>query len=529
MPVENPFLQESARAALRGIDWYGTGQIWQARDAGGNLMFDAEGNPIQARQAVTVTNIPLWAIDGSPIAAVGDSTAANGGNLLYIADGQAKIPLLFRRMTELGSRQIKNNRRSLNVVLGLQGELVQDWDFLVHYNYSHYKNTTRNLNAVSLNKFRAAVDIIPSDGGYICRDPAARQEGCVPANIFGEGNLTPEAINFITINREENTRYSRQDVTAYINGTIDHGVGNGLSLLFGADWRKEDSSFVGDAADITDPGSGFARARAANGQYNVWSLFSELRLPLIENMPAIEELELSGALRYSDYSISGSVWSAAGGFNWRPFSDLRLRGQYQRAVREPNIENLFAQEIVNFRIIGDPCAVRNIASFGDIKDSCIATGVPANLVGNFEQINALVRAVSSGNIDLEMEKSDTFTFGLIYQPSFLPEVQLTVDYYHIALRNQISLFTGGASGIISSCFRENNSLASSCEKIFRDPNGQFDFIDASLANIGQTTTSGIDGQLFYQKQLDWDVLGDNERFELVFQGSYLINQAKSKI
>ncbi len=521
VPVENPFLQENARAALRGIDWYGTGKILQARDAGGNPMFD-NGNPIQARQALSSTLNPLWAADGSPIAAVGGS-AGNKGELLFIADGQAEIPVFLRRMTEIGPRQIKNKRHSLNVVLGLQGEFAPDWNFLVHYNYNRYKNTKRNINAVSINNFRAAANVIQSGGDYICSDPVARQDGCVPANIYGEGNLSPEAIEYITVNRAESTQYTRQDITAYLNGTIDYGVGDGLTLLIGTDWRKEDSSFVGDDAALSDPGSGFSDTFAAIGKYSVLSLFSEFKLPLVEGMTGFETLELSGALRYSDYSISGSAWSAAAGFNWQPFSDLRIRGQYQRAIREPNISELFSEGNNSLIDIDDPCVEGNIDIYGDINDICIATGVPANLVGNFDQETIRVRQIISGNMNLEVEKSDTFTLGLIYQPSFLPEVQLTVDYYHIALHDQIALFSGGASEIISNCFREDNSNPQSCDMISRRPDGQLDFINASLENISQTTTSGIDGQLFYQKQLDWNLLGDNEKFELIFQGSYLIN------
>ena len=524
VPVENPFLQESARAALRGIDWYATGQILQARDVNGNLMFDAEGNAIQARQALSATLAPLWAVDGSPIAEVGENMAADKGRLLYIADGQAELPLLLRRMTELGPRKVKNKRQSLNIVLGMQGELVPDWNFLVHYNYNRYKNTRRNINAVSIINFRNAVDIIPFEGGYICRDQTARQQGCVPANIYGEGNLSPEAIDYIITNRKENTQYTRQDITAYVNGTIDYGVGDGLALLIGADWRREDSSFVGDKTDQTDPGSGFATTFSANGNYSVLSFFSEFKLPVIEGMPVFESLELSGALRYSDYSISSSAWSAAAGFNWRPFSDLRIRGQYQKAVREPNISELFAEGNDSFLVVSDPCSTGNISFFGDIRDICITTGVPANLVGNFEQQNIQVRQTISGNTDLGVEKSDTFTLGLIYQPSFLPEIQLTVDYYHIDLHDQISLFSGEASEIIYNCYNENNSLAQACEKIFRRPDGQMDYINASLANLSRTTTSGIDGQLFYNRQLDWNLLGDNTQFELVFQGSYLLTK-----
>jgi len=532
VPVENPFLQESARAALRGIDWYATGEIWQARDGGGNLLFDGLGNPVQARQAVTISynpdgsvaaKTPVWGADGSPVAAVGATTAELAGNLLYIADGQAEIPALYRRMIEMGPRQSKNNRRSFNTVLGLRGELAQDWGFQAYYNYSAYKNVLNNLNAVSLARLRQAANIMEQNGEYLCADPSARQEGCVPANIFGENNLSPDAIQYLTVHEEEKVRYIRQDATAFISGALDHGIKNGLKILLGVDWRKEDNKYTGDQTGLIEAGSGFLQAQPATGAYDVWSLYGEIKLPLLENITAFEELELSGALRYSDYSLSGAVWSAATGFNWRPVTDLRIRGQYQRAVREPNIQDLFSQGADNYPAVYDPCAAEYIASYGGITDLCIASGVPADQVGAFEQLNDQIREIYRGNPDLEVEKSDTFTIGLVYQPTQLPEMQLTLDYYHITLRNQITAFAGGAQGILDSCYGGDSYAPAACDRIHRQIDGRLDYIDANLANMGQTATSGIDGQLFYQKQFAGGLLSDHDRFELVFQGTYLIS------
>lgn len=525
IPVENPFLQENARAAFRGIDWYGTGEIWQARDGSGNLLFDNRGNPVQARQALGSVNgvlTALWAADGSPVAAVGATTKNNAGNLLFLGDGRAEIPVLLRRMTEFGPRQVKNNRRTLNVVVGLQGEVIQGWDFYLHYNYSNYKNSVRDVNGISLARFRKAADIILLDGEYVCRDQTARDEGCVAANIFGEGNLSPEAIDYLLTQRENKTRYTRQDAVGYISGTIDHGVGDGVKMLLGADWRREDSFSEGDAVNFADPASGFASFIAANGRYDVWGIFSEIRLPVLENISAFQELELSGALRYSRYSLTGSVWTAGGGINWRPFSDLRLRGQYQRAVRAPNIEDLFLQSSESFPFVFDPCAAGNIDFFGDISAICVSNGVPAAQVGVFEQLLDQVSSLTSGNVNLDVEQSDTFTAGMIYQPSFIPEIQVTVDYYHILIAKEISLFRNGVQGIINSCFRPDNSLGQSCGSIFRNPDGRLNHINVDLTNMGRTVTSGVDGQLFFRKSLAQGIFGGNEYLELVFQGSYLI-------
>jgi len=529
LPVENPFLPEDSRAALRGIDWYGTGQIWQARDSGGSLLFNNQGQAVQARQAVDLNGQALWAADGAPIAHIGAASEDDAGKLLFLADGRALIPNLFRRMTELGPRQAKNNRRSINVVFGIKAELSRNWQLMLHYNFSQYKNSAKSVNAISVQNLHNAVDIIETENGPVCADQAARQAGCVAANIFGEGNLSPAAIDYIIRSRQEETRYIRQDATAYVNGVVDHGVGQGLNILFGMDWRKEDSVFSGDAIEISDPGSGFPDILAVNGKYHVWSLFGEFKIPLIEEKAFFEKLELSGALRYSHYNLSGSVWSSATGINWKPVSDLRFRAQYQRSVREPAIDDLYIESYEGFPVISDPCARINIEGYGNIRDICLETGVPADLVGNYEQINPQVREISKGNTGLDIEKSDTFTAGLVYQPAFLPEMQLTMDYYHISLKNMISSFAFGASGIISSCYDENNSLAAACDKIFRNESGQLSYIDSSLTNLGAWKTSGVDAQLFYQKNLGQSLLGSHSHLELVFQASYLLDHELQQV
>ena len=196
--IDSPFLHESSQAALRGIDWYGTGDIWQARDENGVLLVNDLGHPVQARQAVTMTynpdgsiksKTPLWAPDGTPIAMVGMPSATEGGASLYLADGRALIPQILRRISETGSRQIKNNRQTINAVLGLQGNLTADWNFAAHYYYSRYKNTSIHKNAILDQNLRHAVNIIEQEGTYICQDATARQQGCVPARYIWGGQF----------------------------------------------------------------------------------------------------------------------------------------------------------------------------------------------------------------------------------------------------------------------------------------------------------------------------------------------------
>ncbi|WP_339863530.1 TonB-dependent receptor domain-containing protein [Paremcibacter congregatus] len=538
VPVDNPFLQENARAALRGIDWYGTGLIWQARDAAGNLLLNSSGHPIQARQATyntynmdgtLATKTPLWNADGTPIAHIGDATSEQAGRLLYQADNRSKIPLLLRRMSELGSRNIKNNRRTINAVIGLKGQLTHAWDYVTHYNYSHFKNINQLENGIFEQKLYNALNIIKDDNNlYVCQNSDAREEGCAPANLFGANNLSPEAISYIQADITEHTTYTRQDATAYFNGTFDHGLQDGIKILIGMDWRKESSRYKGRENSNKSSIIGFNRQTPANGQYNVWSIFSEGKIPFVEDRPLIKLLELSGALRYSHYSITGGVWTYAAGINWQPLPSIRVRGQFQHAVREPNIQNIYAKEFQNFVSIVDPCATNldsrgNIIDTTDIQSECQRTGVPSHLVGQFTQLTPQVNELNSGNLNLEAETSNTFTAGLVFQPTAFPNLQISFDYYRLSLDNIISSYAFGAYGIINSCYRSKNSIPQACRKIHRTPDGHLAYIDAQLVNGGERITSGLDGQLYFYKDLNHGLFGYDEQLEIILQGSYLLS------
>jgi hypothetical protein len=76
-------------------------------------------------------------------------------------------------------------------------------------------------------------------------------------------------------------------------------------------------------------------AQPTRGSYDVKEAYAELNAPLLADLPFVNLLELNGAVRFSDYSTSGSTTTFKGGVNWKPFRDLRLRGTYAEGFRAP--------------------------------------------------------------------------------------------------------------------------------------------------------------------------------------------------
>jgi outer membrane receptor protein involved in Fe transport len=181
-----------------------------------------------------------------------------------------------------------------------------------------------------------------------------------------------------------------------------------------------------------------------------------------------------------------------------PVHDIRFRGAYNRAVRAPNIQELFSPQFVALDGSTDPCAggVITATDYG-----CIAQGMtvgsktPANPA---EQYNGRV----GGNPNLNPEKATTKTLGAVIQPRWIPRLAMTVDWYDIKIKGAIQGF--GADAILANCV--NNATATftptSCALVHRAPGGSLWLNPAGYvidlpANVGAVETKGFDGNISY--------------------------------
>ena len=285
----------------------------------------------------------------------------------------------------------------------------------------------------------------------------------------------------------------------------------GLGLNIGGEYRKEtntqnfDTSF--SSGDIAGAGSA---PQPITGAFNVKEAFVEASLPLVQDRPLFRLLTVNGGYRYSHYEIAGT----ASNFNtstykgeviWQPVSDFKFRGSYNRAVRAPNIGELFlAQQVVLDGSV-DPCAGAAVNGLvnGHTQAQCALTGVTAAQFGNIaansaQQYNGFV----GGNPDLKPEVSDSFTGGVVLTPSFLRGFNATVDYFNIKVKNNIG--TVGADTIINQCV--NSGSSAFCSLIHRDTLGSLfrtnqGYIIDTTTNQGSVKTSGIDVTVAYTQSL----------------------------
>ena len=274
----------------------------------------------------------------------------------------------------------------------------------------------------------------------------------MPYNIFQPGGVTPEQLAYLQIPGLAEGSTTEQVLSASVSGDLgQYGIklptaDAGLAVAFGAEYRSERSELRTDQAFQTGDLAGQgAPTLDTLGSFDVRELFAEARMPLVQGKPFVEQLSLETAYRYSDYNLDFQTNTYKLGLDWSPVQDLRLRGSYQRAVRAPNVQELFLQDRVQLAFNGDLCAsdVIGEAPGGVTEAQCARTGVKPGQFGNIlanpsNQYNGLI----GGNQDVQPEESDTFTYGVVLTPRFAPGLSVSVDYYDITVDKSIGILGG---------------------------------------------------------------------------------------
>jgi outer membrane receptor protein involved in Fe transport len=226
----------------------------------------------------------------------------------------------------------------------------------------------------------------------------------------------------------------------------------------------------------------------------------EARLPLVTNAPGAEDLSIEGGYRYSSYNVGFNTNTYKLGLEWAPVRDLRLRGSYQRAVRAPNIGELYAPQAVGLDGSIDPCAGTAPTA---TPAQCTAAGLLPGQYGNVPKNPApQYNGKLGGNPNLHQETADTYTFGFVLQPRALSGLTLSVDYFNIKIKDVIGII--GGNNIILDCIQTLSPQF--CSLIHRDSFGSLwldptGYIQDTTVNEGELSTKGIDVKGSYRSTL----------------------------
>ncbi|MEZ5533751.1 MAG: TonB-dependent receptor [Steroidobacteraceae bacterium] len=427
-----------------------------------------------------------------------------------------------RRMAEAGNRGNVADRDTFRIVGGLEGELFGGgWRYEAFYAYGQTKEAQTSSGQVNVLNFRNALEAIPDvddldgDGNVteaICRDANARDQGCVPVNVFGFNSISPAAFDYIKAPGMLATFTQQKIAGLNLTGHVFDLPAGPVGLAVGAEYRDEYSRSEFDPLQQAGLNAGNAIPRT-EGDFDVKEGYLEVRVPLLADKPMFEKLDLNGAVRFADYSTVGSVVSWNGGLEWSPVPSLRFRAIRALATRAPNINELFSPPSQDFPTgLQDPCVGVTATSTGDVDAACrAAPGVNANIAANgaFTLNQADIQGISGfnrGNPNLSEEEGDSWTVGVVIKPSDIPVLEnfdLTLDYYRIDIKDAI-VFTP-RQFILDQCYRGNTAL---CQFITRRPAavgansaGSLEFIDSGPTNSGGEFAEGIDLTVSYAQDI----------------------------
>jgi iron complex outermembrane receptor protein len=419
--------------------------------------------------------------------------------------GQAALDI-GRRNIEGGGRLGTYEHTNFRIVLGSTGDL---FDGISYDAYGQYYYTTlfqSNNNYLNLANIGQALIATGTAAAPTCVNPIG---GCVPYNLFTQGAVTPAQLAYL---QTPGTNYgTNSEGIAHIDFTADlakYGLTlptahEGLGLNLGYEHRYETLDVAPDSVELANELSGFVGAVPVDAAYSANEAFIELRAPLIQDKPFVHDLVADAGYRWSNYSTAGSTETYKFELQWAPSEDARFRGSYDRAVRAPNLNELFVPQAYSqgTGISTDLCSGATPAA---TLAQCEHTGVTPAQYGHITDcINGQCGQVTGGNPGLKPEVAETWSAGVTFTPTMVPGLTGSVDYYHIDIFDQIGVLPFGAT--YQNCLTAGTAL--DCAQIVRNPvTGSLfgatvaggGYVLQTNVNTGTLVSSGIDTQWNYR-------------------------------
>ena len=424
-----------------------------------------------------------------------------------IASGAVANLAISRRNVEGGGRLSIFDHQEQRYVVGLKGELGGDWSYDGFLQYGKTSLNTQTDNYFITSRVNnALLATRNAQGQIVCQNGGV--DGCVPYNIFQIGGVTNAALNYLEAPAFATGNIIEQVANLNIVGALPDYIkspwaNDKIGVSVGAEYRREHLDFSADLATSSGELNGAGGASPpVNGGYDVYELFGEARVPLVQDQPWAKDITLELAYRFSDYSNAGVTHTYKVGGDWTVIDGVRLRAGYNRAARAPNVVELFSPQNVVLDGTQDPCAGLAVGNPLVAKCATLFNLSQAQVLALEPDPANQYNGQTGGNPNLRPEKADTYTFGVVWQPSFLPGANITIDYFDIDVKDYISNI--GANTIINGCV--NGTNPSFCSLVHRDSIGSLrsntGYVVDTVLNQGGLHTNGVDLSAGYHTGLD---------------------------
>jgi iron complex outermembrane recepter protein len=432
-----------------------------------------------------------------------------------------------RRNIEGGGRTSLYEHQNFRLVVGTTGDVIDGWTYDLYSSYYYVTTFQANDNYLSYANAGNALQVTTSNGVPVCISGTQ----CVPWNIFKTGGVTQAALNYLetpgTAQGNNTEQIEHVDLTGDLGkyGIKSPLAADGLGVNFGFDHRMDSVTFNPDAAEQAGDLAGFSGAVVPiDAHYDINEAFAEFRAPLAHDLPGVYDLVADAGYRYSNYNTTGVTNTYKFEVQYAPLQDARLRFSFDRAVRAPNLIELFLAPSYGQEdaFTSDPCA--GPTPTASQKD-CANTGVSKAQYGSVPQcVSGQCGQVIEGNSQLKPEVAVTWSLGLTFTPTALPGFTASVDYYHIRLEDEIGNYPFAV--LFNGCLLQDNPIY--CSQIVR--NGVTGALTGATVagggymlqkdyNLGLSIVSGVDLVMNYRYNLPpgWGA------FTAGLNGAYLLH------
>jgi iron complex outermembrane recepter protein len=451
-------------------------------------------------------------------------TAVTGGTVPVPGDIQL---LIARRNIEGGPRNDTYVHSTFRGVAGLRGEITTDWTYDTSVTFGSTRSSDYHDNDVSASRAQNALLAVLGPGNVpVCR---GGQTACIPWNVFNPAvPVTQAQLNYVEVPALLNA-YGTEDIwTSFVSGDLTHAgvklptADDGLKLVFGTEYRRETDTLQPDNEYLTGD-LGNVIVSGYDSGYHVWEGFTEARLPLANNLPGIKSLDFEAGYRYSAYSSGFDTNTFKLGLMWSPLSDVRIRGSYNRAVRVPNVPELYKPDVVELDAGTDLCAAGPYAhnTVADRAACALTNGGNAINVPTPSSPAGQYNGILGGNPTLKPEVGKTTDVGIVLTPTFLPGFSATVDYADIKITDVITSY--GPNLIQSNCILSGSATSYFCQLVHRDPSGTLwaspqGYTIDPLLNIAGLENKSVDVGVAYRLNL-----GQLGKLRSRLDGTYMLH------
>src|SRR6266571_1385978 len=210
-----------------------------------------------------------------------------------------------RRLLEFGNRTFNQDISTIRLVGGLDGTLSDDfgplqgwfWEAAVNFGRTQSDNVKHgNLSIPNLASALGSPAGTDALGRQLCATPGATPVPCL--NLFGgAGSITADQIENLTFTGTERGINQLAGVTLNTSGELirlfsDRPIG----LALGYEFRTVKGSDIPDPFTVAGQTTG-NKGTVTSGSYYVNEGYGELSIPVLSNMPFVQNLEAIAAVR----------------------------------------------------------------------------------------------------------------------------------------------------------------------------------------------------------------------------------------